>query len=181
MFLVETCSRKEVRQVRELFDLVGRLAQVVPISHGAIMSFAVQAHSDVSLFGKIECLLKTQFTFSIVERSFSEVTFRLVQSLCADSQTQMVELPECGICAAVDPFPARATLELAAGGEPLHAAYCARCAAHLAEEDADRFVLGLVKRDRRRFSIGAGTHVVVVPEMVTAAIPWNVDQLAIAG
>src|SRR5262245_21379698 len=72
VFLAEARTKKEVRQFRELFDMVGQLAQVVPISHGVVMSYAVQVDDDASLFGKIEWLLKTQFTFSLVERNFSD-------------------------------------------------------------------------------------------------------------
>ena len=32
VFLAEVRSKKEARQVRELFDMVGQLAEVVPIS-----------------------------------------------------------------------------------------------------------------------------------------------------
>jgi len=81
VFLAEARTKKEVRQLRELFDMVGQLAQVVPISHGVVMSYAVQVDDDASLFGKIEWLLKTQFTFSLVERNFSDVTFHLVRNL----------------------------------------------------------------------------------------------------
>src|SRR5438067_685402 len=78
VFLVEARNAREMRQVRELFDMVGQLAQVVPIAHGTVMSYAVQVQGDASLLGKIEALLKTQFTFSLIERNFSDVTFALV-------------------------------------------------------------------------------------------------------
>src|SRR5687767_49195 len=61
MFLAEARTKKEVRQVRELFDVVGQLAEVVPISSGRVMSYAVQVQGDTSLFGKVECLMKAQF------------------------------------------------------------------------------------------------------------------------
>src|SRR5205085_6289263 len=60
LFLVETASRKEIRQVREFFDMVGHLATVAPVSHGPITTFAVVVDSDVSLFNKVEWVLKTQ-------------------------------------------------------------------------------------------------------------------------
>src|SRR5438552_9706960 len=129
VFLAEARTNKEMRQLRELFDMVGQLAQVVPISHGIVMTYAVQVDGDASLFGKIEWLLKTQFSFSLVERNFSDVTFNLVRSLCADSNTKMEELPQCGVCGAADPFATRASVDLAGVEAPVHVSYCSRCTA----------------------------------------------------
>lgn len=181
VFLVEARTRKEMRQIRKLFDMVGQLAQVIPISHGAVMSYAVQTHGDTSLFGKIEWLLKTQFIFSIVERNFSDVTFRLIQSLCEDSNTQIAELPECGICGSLDPLPVRATVELAGAEEPMHLAYCARCAARYADEDPERFVRDLIRRDQRRFRVPTEVPVMLIPEIVEDRPEWETGKLAIAG
>jgi hypothetical protein len=180
VFLVEARSRKEMRQIRELFDTVGQLAHVVPISHGTVMSYAVQVYGDTSLFGKIEWVLKTQFTFSLVERNFSDVTFRLVHSLCEDAHTQMVELPECGICAAVEPFPTRATAHLN-DGDQVHLSYCARCCAEYAEEDEQRQIRALVARDRRRIRVSGEVPVMLLPEIVEERPQWEADVLAIAG
>lgn len=182
VFLVETRTKKEIRQVRELFDMVGQLAQVVPISHGTVMSYAVQVHGDPSLFGKIEWLLKTQFTFSIVERNFSDVTFRLVHSLCEDANTRVEELPSCGICSAIDPFPVRATLETRGTEEPQHVSYCARCAARHAEEDPATSIRTLVRKDSRKFRLTAEVPVTVMPEIEVEERPeWESGALAIAG
>src|SRR5688500_9586399 len=108
LFLVEASSRKEVRQVREGFDMVGHLATVVPVSHGPITTFAVAADADVSLFNEVEWLLKTQFAFSLVERNVADATLRHCRSLCDDAGAEMVELPECTDCAEPDLFPMRA-------------------------------------------------------------------------
>lgn len=180
VFLAEARSKKEMRQIRDLFDMVGRLAQVVPISHGTVMAYGVQVHGDASIFGKIEWLLKTQFFFSVVERNFSDVTYDLVRSLCEDSQSQLVELPSCGICASVDPFPTRATVELKEAEEPLHLAYCAKCASKYAEEAEDEFIRGLVSRDRTRVRVTRDVEVVVMPEIVEERPEWESEDLAIA-
>ena len=181
VFLAEARTRKEMRQIRELFDMVGQLAEVVPISHGTVMSYAVQVHGDTSLFGKIEWLLKTQFTFSLVERSFSEVTLQLVHSLCGDSETQLVELPHCGICSTVDPFPTRATVEVQGTEDPEHLAYCARCAAKYAEEEPQQLIRGLVRKDHRRLRVAGETPVTLMPEIVDEErIEHDADSIAIA-
>jgi hypothetical protein len=180
VFMAEARNRKETRQIRELFDMVGQLAQVVPISHGVVMTYAVQVQDDTSLFGKIEWLLKTQFTFSLVERNFSQVTFALVRSLCEDSNTQMIDLPHCGICAAADPFPVRATLEWEEE-EPLHLAYCGPCSSQLAEEDPQLFIRKLLLKDRRCLRLPPHVPVVTMPEIVDETPEWDAEVFAAAG
>lgn len=180
VFLAEARTRKETRQIRELFDTVGQLAEVVPISTGTVMSYAVQVHGDTSLFGKIEWLLKTQFTFSLVERNFSDVTLHLVRSLCDDASAQMVELPSCGICGTADPFPTRATVEWKSEAEPLHLAYCSRCSARYAEEDPKRFLQELMRRDTTRLRIRPDVPVVEMPEIVEEHTERDTAALAIA-
>jgi hypothetical protein len=181
VFLVETCTKKEIRQVKELFDTVGQLAEVVPISHGDVMSYAVQTPGDPSLFGKIEWLLKTQFTFSIVERSFSDVTLRLVNGFCEVSETEMEELPACGVCCSADPFPTRATVELSSDEEPLHLSFCARCASEHAGETAEATIRNLARADRRRLRVPADVPVTLMPEIVEERPEWESGALAIAG
>jgi hypothetical protein len=165
VFMTEVRTRKEARQVRELFEMVGQLAEVVPISCGAVTSYAVQVHGDTSLFGKVEWLLKTQFPFSLVERNFSEVTFQLVRSLCEDSDGQIDDLPECGICGCADPFPTRATIEWTQESEPLHLSYCNRCAAQHADQDLGRFAHALLRKDTHKLRIGQDVPVMPMPEM----------------
>lgn len=180
VFLAEVRNKKEARQVRELFDMVGQLAEVVPISSGTVMSYAVQVQGDTSLFGKVEWLLKTQFPFSLVERSFSEVTFNLVRSLCQEAEGQVVELPECGICGCADPFPTRATVEWDAEREAMHLSYCARCSAQHADEDPVKFAHSLLRKDSRRLRIAASVPVVLLPDMAEEQ-PEAVEFLAAAG
>lgn len=181
VFLAEARTKKEVRQLRELFDMVGQLAQVVPISHGVVMSYAVQVDDDASLFGKIEWLLKTQFTFSLVERNFSDVTFHLVRNLCEDSDTQMIELPECGICEASDPFPTRVSVEFEEQEELLHLAYCTRCTARYESEDAEHTIRALLTQDRARIQVPVQIPVLQMPEIVEQKPQWAARKLAMAG
>lgn len=181
VFLAEARTKKEVRQLRELFDMVGQLAQVVPISHGAVMSYAVQVDDDASLFGKIEWLLKTQFTFSLVERNFSDVTFHLVRNLCEDSDTQMIELPECGICEACDPFPTRVSVEFVEQEELLHLAYCTRCTVRYESEDPEHTIRRLLGADRTRIQVPLQIPVLRMPEIVEQKPQWAARKLAMAG
>lgn len=181
VFLAEVRTRKEARHVRDLFDMVGQLAEVVPISSGDVMSYAVQLHGDTTLFEKVECLLKTQLPFSLVERNFSEVTLDLVRSLCEDVNGQLEELPECGICGCADPFPTRATVEWSDNRDPLHLAYCSRCAAQQAEEDPARHAHALIARDTARLRLSPRTPVVLMPDMAEEHSDRDFEFLAAAG
>lgn len=182
VFLAEVRSRKEARQVRDIFDMVGQLAEVVPISSGPVMSYAVQLHGDTSLFAKVECLLKTQLPFSLVERNFSDVTFHLVQTLCEDTNGEVAELPECGVCGAADPFPTRATVEWADPAQkPLHLAYCAKCSAEFAEEDAAAHAHALIRNDADEIRISRRTPVILMPDMADEHAEPDFEFLAATG
>lgn len=151
VFMVEADGKRERRQVQQLFETVAELADVVQLSDGQIMAYAVQVRDDVSLFSKVEWLLKSQFAFSIVERSFSEITYRLIESLCEESDSRLVKLPHCGICDAVDPFPTRVTMRDESDEEVVEAVYCGPCTAQNEDRDRKRALVELLAADRRNF------------------------------
>jgi hypothetical protein len=137
------------------------------------MSFAVQVDADSGLFSKVEWLLKTQFSFSMVERNFSNVTFKLVHGLCVDAEAEVEALAECGICGAMDPFPTRATVTLSPGGST-ELAYCARCAQRYSEPEPELAIRALIRLDQRRLRVPSRTPITVIPEMVEGA---DVDDM----
>src|SRR5947209_4156468 len=152
VFMVETEGRRERRQMQDLFGTVGELADVVQLSEGQITAYAIQVRGDTSLVSKVEWLLKSQFAFSIVERSFSEITYRLIESLCGESESRILPLPRCGICDAVDPFPIRVTMRDERDQEVLEASYCGPCAARQADQDHKKMLVELLAADRRNFA-----------------------------
>jgi hypothetical protein len=183
IFVVEARDARERRLVEDLFETVGELAEVVQVSDGEIMSYAVRTSEDLSLLGKIEWLLKTQFTFSIVERTVSEITYRLIESLCEDTGSELLGLPRCGICSAADPFPARITLRDAGGLPVLEAAYCGPCAARRADRDRKKMVIELLAADRRNFAAIRQARLVRKrrrPRQVVQGVPEEVQTYAIA-
>jgi hypothetical protein len=152
VFMVETEGKRERRKMQDLFATVAELADVVQLADGQITAYAIQVRSDTSLISKIEWLLKSQFAFSIVERSFSEMTYRLIESLCAESESRILPLPRCGICDAVDPFPTRVTMRDEEDREILEASYCGPCAARQADRDHKKTLVALLAADRRNFA-----------------------------
>ena len=139
MFLVEARNAAEQRKVRELFEALAELGDVAALCEGPIMAYVLQLHAEDrgcrpgSFFAKIECTLKEEFAFSLVERSFNDVVFHLVESLCEDSGGRMFPVPRCGICNEREPFPTRVTLRDETGSGLIEACYCARCAAEQAD------------------------------------------------
>lgn len=151
VFIAEAREPADRRKVRELFETVGELAEVAPLSDGEIMAYAVQVRGDASLFAKIEAVLKEEFLFSIVERSFTDVTYHLIQSLCEESESRLCPVPHCGICGQADPFPTRVTMRDEKDRDVIEACYCSRCAAEQAHPDRERFLVDLLAADRRDF------------------------------
>lgn len=157
VFLIEARSAEERRKLRELFAALAELGEVFPLCEGPLLAYAVQLPSAAeaspggSLFGKIEAVLKEEFAFSLVERSFNDVVYHLVESLCADSGGELHPVPRCGICNAPEPFPTRITLRDQAGTGIVEACYCAPCASQRADPSDKELVVGLLAADRRGF------------------------------
>jgi hypothetical protein len=151
VFIVEAREAAERRKVRELFQAVAELAEVAPLSDGEMMAYAVQVRGDTSLFSKIESVLKEEFLFSIVERSFTDVTHHLIASLCEESESQLCSVPQCGICGQADPFPTRVTMKDAQERDLIETSYCSRCAAAQAHPRGEQFLVDLLTADRRDF------------------------------
>lgn len=157
VFLVEARGRGERQKVRELFEALAELAEVAPLCQGDMMAYALQLRAGVdggppgNLFSKIEAVLKEEFAFSLVERSFNEVIYHLVVSLCEDSEGEMLHVPRCGICNEPEPFPTRVTLRDNSGEGVIEACYCARCSAQQADPSDRQFLRSLLAADRRGF------------------------------
>ena len=152
VFLVEAQDRREQQKVRQMFETLAELADVSPLAEGAIMAYAVQLRGDVTLFAKIEEVLKEDFAFSVVDRSVSDVTYHLVETLCEDCQGRLIPQPRCGICNQVDPFPTRVRMLDEKGSDLLEATYCASCAAKQSDPNSRKFLVDLLAADRRNFT-----------------------------
>jgi hypothetical protein len=184
LFLVEVRSAEESRKVRELFGALAELADVSPLCEGPLMAYVVQllaegdGCSSGSLFSKIEETLKDEFAFSLVERSFNDVVYHLVESLCEDSGGQMHAVPRCGICNQPEPFPTRITLRDQTGHGIIEACYCVHCAAQRADPDEKEFVIGLLSADRRDFRGIRDADLIEWPPEAETDIPLPTYRIA---
>jgi hypothetical protein len=184
VFLVETRSPEDQRRLRELFEALAELGEVVPLAEGPMMAYVVQLRGDGegchagSLFSKIEVTLKDEFPFSLVEQSFNDVVYHLVESLCADSGGRMQTVPRCGICNQLDPFPTRITLRDRTGEGIIEACYCLRCAAQRADPSEKELVAGLLAADRRGFHAIRGDDLIEWPADAESSAPLPTYRLA---
>jgi hypothetical protein len=194
VFLVEARGAEEQRKVRELFGALAELGDVAPLCDGPMMAYVVQLRgeghslspnqkvpdgcSPSRLFTKIEAVLKEEFAFSLVEQSFNEVVYQLVECLCEDSGGEMHPAPRCGICAEPEPFPTRVTLRDATGQGVIEACYCARCAAQQADPSEKQFLVGLLAADRRDFRVIREVELVEWPAGAEADAPLPTYRIA---
>lgn len=169
MFLAETRTPREERLLKDLFKQAARVADVVCLSQGVISCYAVRTDGDTALLQMIESVLKTQFPFCVIERNLNEVTLKLVESLCADTKGEMAALQPCGVCGARDPFSTVVLAECQDG--PLELDYCARCAEHHSDVDAEQFAASLIQADGRGYVvIGCPADAQARPQRLLAAV-----------
>ena len=184
VFLVETRGAEDRRKVRELFEALAEIGEVVPLSEGPMLAYAVQLRGESdgfhpgSLFAKIEATLKDEFPFSLVEQSFNEIVYHLVESLSADSGGRMHPVQRCGICNDLEPFPTRITLRDRTGQGIVDACYCMRCAAQRADPSDKEFVVGLLADDRRGFRAIRDADLIEWPAEAEAGIPLRTYRIA---
>jgi hypothetical protein len=194
VFLVEVRSPEERRKVQELFSALAELGEVAPLCDGPMMAYAVQLRAEGNgvsptqkvpdsgspnrFFTKIEAVLKEEFAFSLVEQSFNEVVYQLVESLCEDSGGEMHAVPRCGICNEPEPFPTRVTMRDATGRGIIEACYCARCAAQQADPSDKQFLVGLLSADRRDFRVIREVELIEWPAETEADVPLPTYRIA---
>jgi hypothetical protein len=184
VFLVETRGAEDQRKVRELFEALAELGEVALLAEGPMMAYAVQLRGESegchpgSLFSKIEATLKDEFPFSLVEQSFNDIIYHLVESLCVDSGGRMHPVPRCGICNQPEPFPTRITLRDGTGEGIVEACYCMRCATLRADPSDKEFVVGLLADDRRGFRAIRGADLIEWPAEAEAGIPLPTYRIA---
>jgi len=162
VYLVETRSDKEPREIAKLFDELGSHMQVRQLSRGRLVSYIVQAHeSDASLLDEIENLLKANYAFVVSQSSYDETIHRIVRELCSDTGSKLLPMPRCNICRKAVPFPTTVvTLSGQGGSVLLSRSYCGSCTAEAAAPSNKDFVRSLLNADRRDFGVLARAELV---------------------
>ncbi len=153
VYLVETRSEQEAREIGTLFAEMESQVQVRRLCSGKLVSYAVQTHrSDSSILDEIEDFLKTNYAFVVTQRSFDEIIYRIVRELCQDTGSDLLPMPRCNICGKPEPF-ANTAINLTGedGSVLLCRSYCARCTAEAAAPNNKDFIRSLLAADEHDF------------------------------
>lgn len=155
VYMVETRSGDEVRDIQNLFAELELRMQVQQLSKGKLLSYAVQADgSDASLLDEIEDILKANYGFVVMHRSFDDLIYRIVKELSHDTESKVLPLPRCNICGKIEPFPNTVVSLTDEEGEVrLSRAYCGKCTAEASAPSNKEFVRLLLSADKRDFSL----------------------------
>jgi len=154
VFLVETQSPVEAREVVNLFEELSAYLQICQLSKGSLVSFAVQAKdTDQRILDEVRDTLASTYGFVALHSSFDGLIYRIVSELCKDTNSRLLPIPRCDICGKVDPFPETVlSLSVNDGSTVLSRKYCATCTAQASATNNKDFVLSLLSSDRKDFS-----------------------------
>ncbi len=151
VYLVETGSEEDTKSIRRLFAELQPHINMAQLSHGKLVSYAIQA-KDQSMLDEVERVLKANYPFVLIQRSFDSVIYRVVKELCADTGSRLMSIPHCNICGRPDPFPDTIiTLADDCGDSVASRSYCGTCTASLVARTNKDFVLSLLSADRKDF------------------------------
>lgn len=150
VYLVETQNEEQSTELTKLFGEFASALQVVPLSSGKLVSYAVQLHAEnQSLLEEIETFLKKNFGFVMLHRSFDPMIYDIVKELCKDSGSELLPIPKCNICGKSDPFPETVVSLMTKEKSKLATrTYCTTCTVDLSKGSNKEFVRALLEADR---------------------------------
>ncbi|MCE5314553.1 MAG: hypothetical protein ABFD49_08035 [Armatimonadota bacterium] len=153
VYLVETRSEEESREIDKLFLELESQIQVRQLCRGKLVSYVVQAHeSDASVLDEIEDILKKSYAFVVTQRSFDDLICRIVRELCEDTGSKLSAIPKCNICGKVEPFPNTVVnLSDDDGSVLISRNYCSSCTAEASAPSNKEFIKSLLAADKRDF------------------------------
>lgn len=165
VYLVETGSERESKEIAGMFAELQTRLQIRQLSKGKLLSFAVQAdESDAVMLDDIEEILKNTCAFTVTQRSFDELICRVVDALCNDTGSKLIQIPKCDICGRLEPFPSTTvSLSDEDGAVVLERNYCERCTADASATSKKEFVKSLLAADKRNFKMFENAELVRRP------------------
>lgn len=154
VYLVETRSEDEAREIAKLFQDLKLNMEVRQLARGKLMSFVVQTRgADCNVLSDLEKELKNSFGFVVMQRSFDALIYRIVKELAADTGSKLLPIPHCNICGKPEPFPEVVINLSGSDGETLASRnYCSTCTAGTAAKSNKDFVISLLTADETGFS-----------------------------
>lgn len=157
VYLVETRSDKEEQDIARLFAELEPELMIRQLSKGRLVSYVVQADkSNANLLDEIEDILKTNYAFVVTQRSFDELSCRIIKELVAHTASRLLAVPKCNICGKVEPFPTTVVnFSDEEGSVVLSRNYCASCTTEASatsnKANNIEFIRSLLAADKRDF------------------------------
>ncbi len=154
VYLVEAESDQHARELAHLFDQFQPMLESVQLCSGKLVAYAVKLHSeDQSMLDELEQMLRANFGFVILHRSFDQLIYDIVRELCKDSGSKLSSLQRCDICRRPEPFPEVIVKFADSDGDAISTrGYCATCAAESGGLNNKEFVISLLQADRAKFA-----------------------------
>jgi hypothetical protein len=153
VYMVETNGDEDAKTLRKLFDELRPHLCVTQLSRGRLVSYAVQTiDADSAVLDELEDVLRSNFVFVVMQRSFDSIIYRVVRELCAETGSKVLHIPHCNICGKPEPFPDTViTLADDNGDTMMSRCYCGTCTASLVARTNKDYVRSLLSADRRDF------------------------------
>ncbi|MEN6355458.1 MAG: hypothetical protein ABFD83_00075 [Armatimonadota bacterium] len=157
VYLVETRSNNEEREIDRLFSELEPELMIRQLSKGRLASYVVQAHEcNESMLDEIEDILKENYAFVVTQRSFDELSCRIIKELAEHTGSKLLAVPKCNICGKVEPFPTIVVnFSDDDGSVLLSRSYCASCTAEASatgnKASNKEFIKSLLSADKRDF------------------------------
>jgi len=153
VYMVETRTPEEGRELESFFDDLETQAMVRQLCTGPLVAFAVHIdESDSALLDEIDDVLRSNYAFVVTQRSFDEVIQRIVVELCGDTGSRTLPMPRCNICGKAEPFPnTMVRLSDEDGDVLISRNYCGSCTAGASATSNKDFVRALLSADEQDF------------------------------
>jgi len=156
IFVAETRNSVEVAELQDLFADLKRVCRVRLVARGPVTAYALKPFGDtpehLSAFAEtIDILQAIAPRYTAVYIQALDVTsYRVVEDLALDTNSELVPLKHCDLCGRPEPFPT--TLSAQNGDQHWAAgAYCSRCVAALDHQTDRDLVEALIHADTRNF------------------------------
>jgi len=162
VYLVETETSREAQELAGLFEQFASVLDVIPLSSGKLTTYAVRlVGQEQNVLDEIESLLKKNFGFVILHRSFNEQIYEIVRELCKDTGSRLNRIPICDICGRAEPFPATRLKFLDRARKVLASrTYCSTCTTEYMGQSSKKFLTSLLEADKGEFRIFSRMHLV---------------------
>ena len=150
VYLVEAENVEKAAELSNLFEQFQSVLDILQLSTGKLVTYAVQVYGqDQGVLEEIERLLKANFGFVVLHRSFDQLIYDIVRELCKDSGSRLLPTAVCDICGKAEPFPDLVVNLLDEDHTKIGSrTYCATCTAESGGRSHAEFVTSLLLADR---------------------------------